>query len=489
MASLDQVSPTTPRVAPAIVRIAALVAMLVTAILAFIDPDYWLQSILAATNVGLGASLLVVIWRRHGLPATPTLAFLPGFIISWPVTSLYFAFFLPDATFFTTDHEIRYLDNGVMIQTCVLVFFLGYGSGLLSLAPRVPPKAGLSEGSGFNAASLEWGLVLLALVSTTAGWLAPVVHGGSVIMLIGNGLRNYFSAFVVIAGYRWVQWSWTRRSVVAGVLAIAAVMFTLANGRGLALWSPVLLLFGFFISPYSSRRWKVALLTGAAVLLPIYSVVGNQTRESNLGVGFNNMDDRAKVLSNALQTGDLKYESTGFVADFLSRMYSCGGSVLIGASSEDPTLFEFNLEEFVGDAALSLIPGFLGGRTTDAKYASSAMLSHYFVINETTSVEVSLVGSLFTYFGLPSVFLGSAVLGVMQAGVCWLIVKGKRSSAWQLTLIASLVSINIVNFNIDWVGNVRSLVWGIFYALAALAGVQVIELLLRDNRTQVLSKA
>jgi hypothetical protein len=195
-----------------------------------------------------------------------------------------------------------------------------------------------------------------------------------------------------------------------------------------------------------------------------------------MAVGFSDMGGRAQVLGDVLNTGEVQYDQSGPLSDLAARLYGVGGSELVSENWDHPERLDFDLLAYTVDAVRSMVPGFIGGRTAYSRYSSSAILRDYgFVINEFTSVEVSLIGSLFTYFALPSVLLGGIVLALVHRLLGLMFRSRAAPTAFQLALLAGVTSSNAWAYNLDLIGNVRGIAWEIFYISVAVLGLKIMR--------------
>jgi hypothetical protein len=437
------------------------------------EAEYRWAAVLAGANVFLTALIAYGIWRWRGMESAPILVFLPGVAISWPVTTLYFAAFLPQGGYYDAYRETRYLEACLELQVTVLVFVMGFAAGALWVgrSPKAPDR--FTRGA---SPAVEWGLILLALFSATLGWIYNVAGGGKAVSLVANGCRNYFTPLTFIAGYRWMNLSFRKRGLVLGFLLFSAAVNTLGNARSQALWPLILLAFGYLLAPDVSRRKKQLFLGLGLALLPLYLVLGNQTRKSMHRGGFDALGSRAEILGDALRTGDLAYEHEGPLSDLMGRMFSAGGHTLIRENWEHPERLEFDAVDFTAELIRSLAPGFLEGRQVEGQYTGSAILRNYgFLINEVTSVEVSLIGSLFTYFGLPSVLVGGLIFGLFLSLLCRVFGSSGWSATWRLAFLAGTCSMSAWGYNVDIITNIRGIVWALLYLLVVLVAIQGIH--------------
>ena len=239
------------------------------------------------------------------ISASPVLGFIPWLAVTWPVTMIYFAMVSPDATYVTMFGTVPFLLRADVVLTAVLVFLCGYCVGLspVLLGHRKAELAPAEQGK-FDAG---WWLAAIGSIAMMLACAISAVGIQGRILFVANGLRNYLTGLVFSAGYRWKSLSRGRRLFITVALVATGVVNTIANARGLAVLPFLFVLGGYLISPATTRRARVILVAGALSAIPVYIVVGNQTRIVLGSVGYEDFDQRANVLTDAL-SGNIAYE-------------------------------------------------------------------------------------------------------------------------------------------------------------------------------------
>lgn len=438
----------------------------------FAPAEHQLTVSLAVLNVLVGSGIVASTWGRGTLRFAVLAAILPGIVVSWPLTSIYLALFFPEAMYLNQRGEFPLLRDGYRLQVAVTVFLVAYAVAVWPTA-KWRPRGGENERSlAGPLAPEEWPLTLAAIAAVTGGWLAPMLDAPDAVQFVANGARNYLGALFFATGLRWHAYSTQRKWIVLGALTVSAFVNTIANSRGFAVL-PFLMLGGGALmarETTSRTRWIVTAMAVAA--LPVYAVVGNQTRLALGTIGLGNFEGRASVLASALQ-GDLRMEHGGYVHDTAVRMFGTGGHALIQTHWDEPWLERFDLERYVSELGAAVMPAFLFGRVEGAQYSGTSILRDYgFFITENTSVEVSLVGSLFLAAGLPGVACGALLIGLLNCAVVRMLNQG-RYSVLKVVLAAGLVFVNLNAFNLDLIQDVRAGWWMAFYQTIVVTAVRL----------------
>ena len=424
---------------------------------------------LAAFNVLLLSSALFFWVTRGRVEHAVITLFLPGIMSSWPLASLYFALFEPDATYANMWGETEFLLHNERIQLVVLAFSLAYCAFTFPLLKKSKKREAVGP---VGISPTEIGIIWLGLLSVLLGWIPGLVSAPQEAAFVGAALRNYFSGFLFLAGYNWMLLSRRMKVIVAGVILASAFANTVANARGYALFPVLMCIFGFFLSPTVSRKTRAMVFALSLVSYPVYMIVGNQTRSLMSSIGFENFSERAQILTNVVREGAFDYGQKTMLGEVLGRQFGSGGHALVVYNWDSRDLGDFDPLVWMEEFLKSLPPAFVFGEPADAKYVGNARLTDFgFLINESTSVEVSLLGSLFDYGGLWIVVAGGIGVALFHTGIVrWLGLL--RPSALRLTVLSSLLTTSLLAYNVDVVQLVRALLWQCVYSLVAYFGVR-----------------
>jgi hypothetical protein len=418
---------------------------------------------LAALNIGLAVLIGIAALKKGFAQGLAALTFLPMLAVSWPLTTLYFAVVEPEARYSTVNSSVRCLDGAQWVQYVVLVFLLGYTLGILGTPSATRRKV---PASGPDEPRTELALIALGVGSVMAGWVSVMTDTTGAMYLVANAARNFFTGCLFIAGYRWHRLGSKARTLVVAGIGLSALMNTIANARGLAVLPVLMIALGYLLSPATARKQRVALLVVGLAAFPVYSVVGNQTRVVLGSIGFENLSERWNVLAAAL-SGNLQYGKGGFMIDVMLRLFSPGGHALITRNWYSADVMQLDLGALLSELAQSIVPAFTRDHEIARHMAPAIMNDYGFLVNESTSVDVSLPGSLFATGGLFFVFAGAVAVGAAQALLFGAMRWGDRVGTQMLARVGSLMAINIGAFSLDIVGLLRTYWWTLIYITVA----------------------
>lgn len=428
---------------------------------------------LATVNVFLGAQVPALTWGRGTLRFLVLCSILPGLVISWPLVSLYLVFFFENATYVSGRGAIPLLLDGYRDQLAVFVFLVAYTVACWPTIAKM--RAGTARESVLSRRldTGEWGLTLMAVASAAAGWLAPMLEASDPVIFVANAVRNFFGSLFFVTGLRWRAYTRAQKTVVLLGVGMSGFVNTVANSRGMALLPVVLLVGGFLAAPETRWRARWVIVAGLAATLPIYAVVGNQTRLALGTLGVENFGERADILGEAV-AGRLQKEHGGFVNDISVRMFGIGGHELIQSHWNDSAFERLDVDRYLREFSRTLLPAFIFGRPEDPLYTGTTILRDYgFMITEKTSVEVTLIGSLFYAGGLVGVGVGAVILAWINCGVVWMIGRG-RERFLNVVVAAAVAYVDLLAFNLDLIQNARSLCWILLYQMVAYVCVFVV---------------
>jgi len=147
----------------------------------------------------------------------------------------------------------------------------------------------------------------------------------------------------------------------------------------------------------------------------------------------------------------------------MSRLYSTGGHALVVANWDRITLGALDLDLFGREFAKAMLPAFLFGSQVRDRYTGTLMLREYgFVITESTSVEVSLIGSLCAAGGPELIAVGGLLVGLLHLAMVRTIGRF-RGRAWAAPFAGCMFSIGMVVYPLDLIQLARSYFWAVLY--------------------------
>jgi hypothetical protein len=179
-----------------------------------------------------------------------------------------------------------------------------------------------------------------------------------------------------------------------------------------------------FLSNWSSKR-KVMLTLVIGVVFPLVLTIGEAARglrrASDATVG-----ERWNVLTGWEQI----FSRGSFFDQTMSRLFSTGGHSLITMTPQDIPYIDFEFSRYLREYALTV---FVPGRIyADPYYSSSYLLNPYGLrVNQYTSVELTIPGSLWILGGWLPVLLGGVWIGVLQVIVMRWISAATAKSPYQ----------------------------------------------------------
>ena len=110
---------------------------MLVAIFAGAHPNDLMGMLLAYVNVLVISASIVFFLRRRTFEAMVPFLFLLWFMISWPISTIYFGIFDSDVFYVTTSEQRRLmLEGNVRLQLVDLVFLVGYLPTIFFLLPR-----------------------------------------------------------------------------------------------------------------------------------------------------------------------------------------------------------------------------------------------------------------------------------------------------------------------------------------------------------------
>lgn len=435
--------------------VVAAVGLCSFAALASAPADHLLAVALALLNCLLIGGMVLWLLAINPLKHALVLAFLPGVLLSWSITTLYFALAVPEATYDTMEDEVPFLLGAEKLQVVVLVFVAAYA---LALAPLVLRKREAVDSYGNRElAAGEWGAILLGLFSITAGWLTSVLGLTGALAFPGLALQNYFFALLFVAGFRWQALARYQRAIVVFGLGVCAVMNTVQGGRGLALLPIVMGLLGYLVSPFTKDRQRAFLLGSFVALYPAYLALGNEMRHVFGSKSFDDLGDRLSTLSGTIG-GDreVTYDRGGVFSDLMSRHFCAGGHALVVQGWGQHSLTDLPVDEYLYEAGRSILPAFIFGQPGPRRFTGCDVLKDYgFRITSETAVEVSLLGSLYNHGGMGMVFIGGLLIGLAHLAFCRVLFR-REVAGWRLMFLSGSVAVSLWAYNNDLIHNVRS---------------------------------
>ncbi len=380
------------------------------------------------------------------------------FFVAWPLATVYFAVFYPEARYVTYEGTITtyMLDGALRVQTAVFLLLLGYlpivwqavrEKVLASSTPARRPKLVANVVAVFS-------MIILGIHS-----ISKVIMIPDSAVYVTEGLMKYYNGVLFVVGALITNLSKKMVIALAIFLAVLVFFYTLGNARGLAIIPVFTFLMGILFLSRTSAKTKFIILVCIAILFPLYAVIGNVTRILTGTAEFKDLAYRWGLLKEwRTATAD----TPPVYYTFHRLFHNAGHNVVINTPGNSPFL-AFAPLGFLKEAFMRLIPGRLW---FSPHYSGYWILPYYgFRIEEKSTIEISLVGNLWLLGGYLFVFAGGIVLGILHWITMWIFRRASRKSEVKALLYVSvfgplLIATDAVGLIDCW----RNLVWCLIFA-------------------------
>lgn len=383
-------------------------------------------------------------WRflcKGTLAAFVPVMFVPWVIFGWPVGMLYFAIFRPTLAYYSTMNrgDVSWFDAGVRIQLCVLLFITAY-FGVLSFALR--KEHTYPEGVVGNPRLLTISALCVGLSVVFFHSILQFIRMPAFIAYLINGFVKYLHGLLFVVGAFIKRVPVVVRIIVFGLLGLVMLFYAIGGGRGLAVLIIVMFVSGLLFFSEISQKTRLTIILCLCFALPMYMLISNTARILIGTAGFEDFGYRWEVLKEwrAAGTGQTALTST------LQRLFSRGGHALIAFTPTENPYRYFKPFPFIRETFESLIPQVLYYRPY---YRGTYMLNAYGIrVDEYTSVELSMIGSLWLLGGYLPVFFGGIALGLLH----WLVVKMLQHN-WTFSKMKAFIYFGVLSPGIVWAPN------------------------------------
>ncbi len=257
-----------------------------------------------------------------------------------------------------------------------------------------------------------------------------------------SGMFNYLYAVPLVIGVLYPKIPRTVRIAVLTFFAVTSPVYLLYHSRFNLLVPWVMMAAGIlFFSEWPPRK-KMTLLLVILIAFPLMIVIGEVTR----GGGNQNqsLERRKELLANWKEF----LSQNSALSQTMSRFFSTGGHSIITLSPEQVEYLEFQPVKYVTELVVStLVPGRL---YSDYYYSTTYHLNRYGLrVGTTTSVELSLPGSLWMLGGWLPVFVGGLYIGMLHLFVMNWLRAATRKSAYQGLFYLSVI-LGTVAWGFNW---------------------------------------
>jgi hypothetical protein len=443
--------------------VAALIILPVS-ILFFAPVVHRLGMLLAYGNILIIGLAMVYFVRQRTFEASLPILFLTWLVASWPISSIYFGFFDPDAAYITV-HETRepLLDGNLQLQAVTMVFVLAYLMPVILL--NRSRNSAIPSFSSRNPATNRFLYLATALTIFAYGCGAVTrltSETGSIVIYVMLGVFLYSYAIPLIVGVLSPKTSYTSQIWVFGFLGATSLLFIMFNHRFFAIAPWAMILFGYLFFGESSARKKLTLLAIGVVAFPLVLVIGDTVRTLSKGKYQElSKEERHEFLNR----WDEWLSHGSVLSRTFSRLFSPSGHAIITRTPDEVPYLEFDAARFAGEFFTVV---FVPNRFYyDPFYSTTFHLNDYdHRVTEKTSEELTLPGSLWMLGGLIPVILGAIAAGLLHSGVMVWIKRAARKSPYQgLFYLAMIAGPIMFGFNLDIISHTRALVRGIAIAI------------------------
>jgi hypothetical protein len=409
-------------------------------------------ALLAYFNCVLGTWAIVFFARRVSVEALIPVLFLPMIIISWPLGSLYFAIFDPDMVYKTKWQVVRILDQNLRLQTASFLFLTGY-LPVVFIALRRSVTS--TVGSLRNPRRIADTVTIFSTAVILANATSKVVPLPSMLLYFIDGLWIYFQGIIFVTGALFTHISRKVKTYLTIVLPATVLFYTLGNARGMAMVPCALFGFGILFSSELKQKTKLIVLIVGLLSLPAYTVIGNTTRVLGHSIGFQDLDKRWEQLQDWEQV----VENASFLGQTFSRLFHVSGQRIVTTTPEKYPYLPFNLLGFASEFFGNLLPRRF--YHSAPVYSGNLILLRYgFNVSETTSVEVSLLGSLWLLGGYYGVLFGGTALGLVHTALIAVLRRARRTSGLKPMFLFGVLGGTLIGMSgFDLIHQSRRYVW------------------------------
>ncbi len=417
------------------------------------DSNHTGAALLAYANCLIAGLAAMYFLRQGTLPAMIPVLYLIWQTVAWPVSSIFFAIFAPEASYTTISYVRRFMDGNVRLQLTLMLFMCVY-LAVMRLFVRTNMES--VEHTMTSSASRRMGHTVLIVAMGIIGLnaVSKLREFPFVLQYIADGAFNYLNGLFLVVGALLRQLPFQTVVTAVAFLGGAAFFYALGNARGMALLPFCAFAFGMLFQSGLSPRIKTQLVVVVIIALPLYLAVADSTRRLLGGIGFENLEQRMAALSRA---GEFLDAESVFVRSF-GRLFSTGGHSIVLMTPDARPYLEFSPGAYFGELLQRLLPGVL---VYQPFYSTTYRLTAYDIrINEDTSVELSMVGALWMIGGWMPLIIGAAALGVLHALVAnWIGAATRRSFYKGLFYLAMVAPQVLWTQNLDIITHTRFIVW------------------------------
>lgn len=441
----------------------------------------WAVAFMAYLNC-LIYSVFAVYFLKKG-----TLGYLiPVIVPLWTIIGncvgvIYFAMFLPNASYSTASGHVSFFAGGVKYQLAILSFFIVY---FCSMARLLRKEDNVEQYPGTVSKSIAYLTTAIVVFSVSVeifAWFARTAFRLPLSFFLWAGrLYARFQTLLFVAGVAVVRMSKAVKMWLVIFLVAMVFFYTLRNARGMALMPIAALVCGFLFFSESKARTKLALTVAVAIGVPLYLMIGNTARIL-LGTAVGREASFGQQLA-AVKDWRTAAEQSDVGVSFFGRMFFTAGNVIV---AHTPSMHPYRYPspvKYAKELAIYMLPDQLIRRLTgitdpitklsvllETDYTGTWLLRDWGMdVTPTSAVGVSTIGHFWMLGGFLPVLFGGFAVALVHTLVAritrrfW--VKNPDKAIYYF---AALLYCFIWSMSWDFIQLLRNVLWNSIYALAA----------------------
>lgn len=401
---------------------------------------------------------MIFFLTRRTFESVIPVVFLIWPLLSFPLATIYFGLSDPDAWYITTQEQHRpFLDNNIRVQAATMLFLVSYLFVVIVLRPRGSklPTFSIQNRATKRLVMVATGLSMFSFAGGLYARVTQNYESGFGYLLAGT--FNYLFAIPMIIGVLFPKIPKAVKTVALTFFAVTSPVYLLYHSRLNLIGPWVMMAVGLLLFSEWPQRKKITLLVSSLFILPFLLIIGEVTRGVRPGL---TLQERTQALGQ--WQGFLQQSS--FFGSTMGRFFSTGGHSIITLSPEEIPYFEFDPASYLTEMVVStIVPGRIWANYV---YSTTYHLNRYGLrVTTSTSVELSLPGSLWMLGGWVPMVLGGIWVGLLMAGLMrWLSATTRRSPYQGLFYLTMTIGSVLWAFNYDPISLTRSLVRSVFVA-------------------------
>ncbi len=342
-------------------------------------------------------------------------------------------------------------------KASIYALLVAYLGTILLLMPR---GGKLPTYSAQNPATKRMAYVgtAMSMIAFAGGMYARVtVNYESTFGYLLSGIMNYCFAMPMLIGVMFPKVPRLVKTVIITFFAVTTPVYLLYHSRLYLVGPWIMMAFGLLFFSEWPQRKKAALVLSILILFPLALMIGEATRNVRQGQSLEHRKELLTQWQNILARNS-------FIGSTMGRFFSTGGHALITLSPEQVEYLDFDPVRYVTELVVStVVPGRI---YADYYYSTTYHLNRYGLrVGTTTSVELSLPGSLWMLGGWAPVLIGGVGIGLLHTIMMHWLRSATRKSTYQgLFYLAMTLGTVVWGFNWDPITFTRGIVRGMLAA-------------------------